>query len=196
VAQVPQEPRSRRNPIRTSPAGVIVLFRQPRSLLSLILVAAVLVVVLFARSGKVTEAWAVTPLLVALAAMAVLDVTARLIPDIITLPGLAYAVLLAVLLQRPPFAGSLLGMVVAGGLALVLSILSRRRLGGGDVKLMGVLGATLGWEGAVTAFAVAHVTGALMIVAFLLWWRRWPDARFPIGALIAVSGAVILATRG
>jgi leader peptidase (prepilin peptidase) / N-methyltransferase len=164
--------------------------------LSLILVAAVLVVVLFARSGKVTEAWAVTPLLVALAAMAVLDVTARLIPDIITLPGLAYAVLLAVLLQRPPFAGSLLGMVVAGGLALVLSILSRRRLGGGDVKLMGVLGATLGWEGAVTAFAVAHVTGALMIVAFLLWWRRWPDARFPIGALIAVSGAVILATRG
>jgi leader peptidase (prepilin peptidase)/N-methyltransferase len=175
---------------------VIAQFRQPRSLSSLILVVAALVIVLFARSGRATEAWAVIPLLVALAAIAVLDVTARLIPDIITLPGLAYAVLLAVLLQNPPFVRSVLGLAVAGGLALVLCIVSRRRFGGGDVKLMGVLGATLGWEGAVTAFGVAHVMGALIIVACLVGWRRWPDARFPIGALIAVSGAVILATRG
>ncbi|MGH2611210.1 MAG: prepilin peptidase, partial [Tepidiformaceae bacterium] len=108
----------------------------------------------------------------------------------------AYAVLLAGLLHQPPFARSLLGMAVAGGLALLLSIVSRRQFGGGDVKLMGVLGATLGWERAVTAFVVAHVAGALFIVGFLIWRRRWPDARFPIGALIAVAGAVILATRG
>jgi leader peptidase (prepilin peptidase)/N-methyltransferase len=172
------------------------MFRQPTSLASLILVAVALLIVVFARSGNATEAWAVTPLLVALAAIAVLDLTARLIPDIITLPGLAYAVLLAVLLHKPPFARSLLGIVVAGGLAIVLSIVSRGRFGGGDVKLMGVLGAALGWEGALTAFVVAHAAGALIIVGFLIGWRRWPDARFPIGALIAITGAVLVATRG
>lgn len=158
--------------------------------------AGALLIVLFSRSGTAAEAWAIAPLVVALAAIVVLDVTMRLIPDFITLPGLAYAVLLAVLLHKPPFARSLLGIVFAGGLALLLSIVSRRRFGGGDVKLMGVLGAALGWEGALAAFVVAHVAGALIIVGLLVGWRRWPDARFPIGALIAVAGAVMVATRG
>ncbi|HET9491383.1 MAG TPA: prepilin peptidase [Methylomirabilota bacterium] len=155
-----------------------------------------LLIVLFARSGTAAEAWAFAPLLVALAAIAVLDVTARRIPDIITLPGLAYALLLAVLLHKPPLARSLLGVVIAGSLALLLSLVSRRRFGGGDVKLMVVLGAALGWEGAVAAFVVAHAAGALVIVGFLVGWRRWPDDRFPIGALIAVAGAMIGAIRG
>jgi len=159
-------------------------------------VAGALLIVLFAQSGAVAEAWAIAPLLVALASIAVLDVTARLIPDIITLPGLAYAVLLAALLHKPPLGRALLGIAVAGGLALLLSIARRRGFGGGDVKLMGALGAALGWEGALAAFVVAHVAGALTIVGLLAGRRRWPDARFPIGAFIAVSGAVLLAARG
>lgn len=158
--------------------------------------AGTLFFVMFMRSGTAVEAWAFAPLLLALAAVAVLDVTARLIPDIITLPGLGYAVLLAVLLDKPPLARSLLGVAVAGGLAVLLAIVSRRRFGGGDVKLMGVLGAALGWEAALAAFIVAHAAGVLIIGGFLLGARRWPDARFPIGALMAVAGAVILATRG
>ncbi|MGH7322569.1 MAG: prepilin peptidase [Candidatus Rokuibacteriota bacterium] len=157
---------------------------------------ATLLVVLFARSGTAAEAWAVVPLLVVFASVAVLDVTARLIPDIITLPGLAYAVLLAALLHKPPLGRSLLGIAIAGGLALLFAIATRRGLGGGDVKLMGALGAALGWDGALVAFLVAHLAGALTIVGVLVIRRRWPDARFPIGAFIAVAGAVILATRG
>lgn len=171
------------------------MLRGPAPLSSLVLVTAALLAVRFARSGPAAEGWAVLPLLVALAVAAVLDVTARLIPDIITLPGLAYAVLLAAVLHTPPLGRSLLGLAVAGGLALLFAIATRRGLGGGDVKLMAALGAALGWEGAVVAFLVAHLAGALAIVGLLVSQRRWPDARFPIGAFIAVSGAVIIATR-
>jgi leader peptidase (prepilin peptidase) / N-methyltransferase len=187
---------SRRAVIRTSVADVVALLRDPAPLSSFILVTAALLVVLFVRSGTRVETLALIPLLVGLASIAVLDVTARLIPDVITLPGLAYAVVLAALLHKPSLSRALLGIAIAGGLALLFSIGRRRGFGGGDIKLMAALGAALGWEGALIAFLVAYVTGALTIVGLLITRRRWPDARFPIGAFIALSGAVIIATRG
>jgi hypothetical protein len=47
-----------------------------------------------------------TPLILALAAVVVMDLAARIIPDIITLPMLVYACLLAVLHQTTPVLSS------------------------------------------------------------------------------------------
>ena len=185
-----------RSAIRASLTDVVGLLRDPVFFASLILVAGLLLILLFVRSGTRAETWALIPLLVALASIAVLDVTIRLIPDIIVLPGLAYATLLAILLQRPALGHALVGIAVAGTLGLLLSIVSRRGFGGGDIKLMAALGAALGWEGALAAFLIAHVAGALTILGLLVRRRRWPEARFPIGAFIALSGAVMIATRG
>ncbi len=115
-----------------------------------------------------------------LAALAVVATTIDLehhrLPDALTLPS--YPIMLALLLLATAGPGALsdLGRAVLGGATmfagyLVLALINPSGLGGGDVKLAGVLGMVLGWVGwwpvAVGAFAgffIGAVVGLLLLV--------------------------------
>ena len=126
----------------------------------------------------------------------VLDLRIRIIPDIITLPGLVYALGLAAVSGRgPTLVEAGLGALVGGGIVLVVAIVSRGGVGGGDIKLMAMLGAALGWRGALVALAASQVVGAVVVVAMLVARRRRPGRHVPVGALIALFGAVLLIVR-
>ena len=133
-----------------------------------------------------------TPLMVALAAIVVLDLATRTIPNLITLPLLAYALLLAATHVTTPLPQADLGAVIGGALPSIVALIRRGAVGGGDVKLMAVGGAVLGWKGAVCVFAVSHVAGALILLALFLSHRKFSRDRFPIGALISLIGAIFI----
>src|SRR5262245_25937608 len=135
---------------------------------------------------------ALTPLIVALAAIVVLDLAARIIPNVITLPMLAYALLLAATHMTMSLPQAVLGAVIGAGLPLIVAIIRRAAIGGGDVKLMAVLGAALGWKGALYVFALSHVAGALVLLTLLLVHRSFPRGQFPIGAFISLVGAIFI----
>lgn len=123
----------------------------------------------------------------------VLDLRIRIIPDVITLPGLAYALgLAAVAVRSPTVIEAGLGALVGGGVVLLVAIVSRGGMGGGDVKLMAMLGAALGWRGALTALALSQVMGAMIVLGVLVVRRRRPGRHLPVGALIAFFGAILL----
>jgi leader peptidase (prepilin peptidase)/N-methyltransferase len=65
-------------------------------------------------------------------------------------------------------------------------------MGGGDIKLMAMLGASVGWRGALAALALSQVVGAVILLGLLVMRRRRPTRHLPVGALIAVFGAVLL----
>jgi leader peptidase (prepilin peptidase)/N-methyltransferase len=134
-----------------------------------------------------------TPLIWALAALVVLDLAARVIPDLITLPLLLYAFVLAALNQTTTPVQSVLGVIIGGGVPLVIATIHRGAIGGGDIKLMAALGATLGWQSALYVFALSHVAGALVVVGLALVSLGLPRDRFPIGTFIALVGAVFVA---
>lgn len=137
--------------------------------------------------------WQLLPLLVALAAVVVLDLRIRIIPDVITLPGLAYGLGLAVVSDRgPSLAEAVLGALVGGGIVLLVAVVSRGGMGGGDIKLMAMLGAALGWKGAITALAMSQVVGAVIVLGILAARRRRPAREVPVGAIIALVGAALL----
>ena len=145
------------------------------------------------RFGAAPRWWQLLPLFAALALVVVLDLRIRIIPDVITLPGLVYALGLAAVSARTPTvieAG--LGALVGGGVVLLLAIVSRGGMGGGDIKLMAMLGAALGWRGALAALALSQVVGAVILLGFLVMRRRRPTRHLPVGALIALFGAVLL----
>jgi prepilin signal peptidase PulO-like enzyme (type II secretory pathway) len=145
------------------------------------------------RFGAAPRWWQLLPLLGALALVVVLDLRIRVIPDIITLPGLAYALGLAALTARSPtVVESALGALVGGGVVLLVAIVSRGAMGGGDIKLMAMLGAALGWGGALAALALSQIVGAVIVLGFLVVRRRRPTRHLPVGALIAFFGAVLL----
>jgi leader peptidase (prepilin peptidase)/N-methyltransferase len=125
--------------------------------------------------------------------IAVLDLRIRIIPDIITLPGLAYALgLAAVSAWSPTVIEASLGALVGGGVVLLVAIVSRGGMGGGDIKLMAMLGAAVGWRGALIVLAFSQVVGAIIVLGVLVVRRRRPARHLPVGALIALFGAIFL----
>jgi prepilin signal peptidase PulO-like enzyme (type II secretory pathway) len=145
------------------------------------------------RFGVVPRWWQLLPLLGALALVVVLDLRARLIPDVITLPGLVYALGLAAVSGRSPTvieAG--LGVLVGAGIVLLVAIVSRGGMGGGDIKLMAMLGAALGWQGALGALALSQVAAAVIAIGLLVARGRRSARQLPVGALIALFGAVLI----
>jgi leader peptidase (prepilin peptidase)/N-methyltransferase len=145
------------------------------------------------RFGVAPRWWQLLPLLAGLALIVVLDLRIRMIPDVITLPGLVYALGLAAVSARSPTvieAG--LGALVGGGVVLLVAIVSRGGMGGGDIKLTAMLGAALGWSGALTALALSQVVAAVIVLALLVVRRARPARHLPVGALIALFGSVLL----
>lgn len=125
----------------------------------------------------------------------VLDLQSRIIPDVITLPGIGYALLLAAVFRgAADFVEAGLGALAAGGMVLLLAIVSRGGIGGGDVKLMAMLGAALGWKGAFITFALSQIVAGLVALILVIVHRR-PSQPMPVGALIALFGGLILISR-
>ncbi len=135
------------------------------------------------------------PIVGVLLAAAGVDLYCRRIPDWITLPGLAWAIgiSLAPGLWRPTDA--LLGGLVGGGLLLIIAALSRGAIGGGDIKLMAVIGAMVGPGLGLAVLMIAHVVAAvIMLSRLIVGVQRWRDP-VPFGPFLALAGIAVLLAR-
>lgn len=133
-------------------------------------------------------------------ALAAIDVAVRRLPDRLTLP--AYPVLTALLAAAAlagggwdTFGRALLGALALGGGYYLLAVIAPGQLGGGDIKLAGLLGLALGWLGwpAVTAGGLLgfllFAVGSLALLAARRITLRTHLAFGPFmlgGALLAV----------
>ena len=92
---------------------------------------------------------------------------------------------------------SLVGLAVGGGLIWATRLLGRlafRReaMGFGDVLLMGMIGAVLGWEAAVLTFFVAPFFGLL----YGAWqWLRHREHEVPYGPFLSMAAAVVMVVQ-
>jgi leader peptidase (prepilin peptidase)/N-methyltransferase len=152
-------------------------------------------------------------------ALAVIDFEHFWLPDWVTLPGTVLGCLLApahaVLIAHSPmkdpnvtlrhsvtsaFLSNLLGIAIAPGLILLISgiywlIRRQEGIGLGDAKLMALLAAWLGLPGALLAFFVGVVTGAVAALIFLLPAARsgpaeWTQRKLPLGTFLCIGGIV------
>lgn len=142
-------------------------------------------------------AWGATPralsgavLLTLLLAIAIIDARHFLIPDELSLGGLAIGFLLSILPGPPSVPESAIGSIVGVGLLWIVAIagsaaFGREAMGGGDIKLMAMLGAFLGWQGALLTIFLGALLGTLVFLPIA--WRS--DRLVPFGVFLAL-GAV------
>lgn len=133
----------------------------------------------------------------ALLALTFIDYGHKVLPDAITLPGIVLA--LAYSFFRPDLKPlqALLGAAVGGGFLLLaygLYYLVRRKegLGLGDVTLMLMVGAFLGWKLVILTLMLGSLVGALVGVFFIV--RRKKDLQFalPFGTFLAPAAFIAL----
>ncbi len=134
------------------------------------------------------------PTIILLVVSAIVDIQRKLIPDWLTLPGLAWALVASAFLGWPRLSDALLGVILCGGALLIFALMSRGSIGGGDVKLMAMIGASLGWQWGFAVLFLAQGTAAVVAVCLLITHRkRWRDS-IPFGPFLATMA--ILATLG
>ncbi len=103
-----------------------------------------------------------------------------------------YVLVLAAVVESPPLWEAVLGALAGGGVLLLLAVVSRGAFGGGDIKLMAMLGAALGWKGALVVLAFSQVAAALVALGLLIARQVSVRDSLPVGALISLLGAIML----
>lgn len=126
----------------------------------------------------------------ALVVVALIDFDHRIIPNTITLPGMVVGLGLSFwALPITPLA-SLLGLLAGGVLFYLIAAVSRGGMGGGDIKLIAMIGAFLGWQGALFTIFSGALMGSLVGVTLMLLGRKGRKDKVPFGPFL--SGGAIL----
>jgi leader peptidase (prepilin peptidase)/N-methyltransferase len=153
------------------------------------IVTAVLFVLAYARFGVGPDLLVALVLVSVLIAVTGIDLKHQIIPDVITLPAIPAGFLANLLTGRVSWSESLLGILVGGGTFFVIIVVSRGGMGGGDMKLGGMLGAFLGWKVTLLVLLIAVLAGGAVATAFLVTGTRGRKDPVPFGPFLAL-GAV------
>jgi leader peptidase (prepilin peptidase)/N-methyltransferase len=138
-------------------------------------------------------AWAAAQLL--LCFLAVFDVATRRVPNRVTLPAAAAALILRAVLAP----SSLVEAVAAGATAfavfLVIAVLTRGGLGMGDVKLAGLLGLLLG-RAVLPALLIGVILGGVASAAVFVMRRNGRGRTIAYAPYLCLGGSVAILALG
>lgn len=132
----------------------------------------------------------------ALVVLFVIDLEHQILPNVITLPGILVGWLFSVF-GPPGWQASLIGILLGAGLlygtAAAYYIVRREEgLGMGDVKMLAMIGAFLGWKAVILTLVLASFAGALVGIAVILTSRGGMRYALPFGTFLAVGSLVAM----
>lgn len=147
------------------------------------------------RHGVTPLALTLLAFLSALVVIAFIDLDHQIIPNAITMPGIPLGLLVGVLLGEPSVLDRVIGTLAgAGFLYLVLffgsALYGQEAMGEGDLNLIALVGAFLGWRGVVITILVGCLAGSvagLTLISLRRLQRREP---IPFGPFLAL-GAIV-----
>ena len=123
--------------------------------------------------------------------IAITDARHYIIPDEFSFGGLAIGLLLSLRLGGPGLVEALLGGAVGFGLLQVVAVVGKwmfkeEAMGGGDIKMMAMVGAFVGWKGVLLTVFLGALVGTVVFVPLTLKKKRL----VPFGVFLAVGAAV------
>jgi leader peptidase (prepilin peptidase)/N-methyltransferase len=144
----------------------------------------------------------------------------RILPNVLTLPGILVGILLssfqynevyqdilsvrlAMLFDFPtatillPWIGSITGAIVGGGMLLVVGLgyqrlRKRQGLGMGDVKMMAMVGAFLGWRLAFLTIFAGSFLGLLAGIYLIIFHKQNLQTKLPFGVFLGIGAGLAL----
>lgn len=133
----------------------------------------------------------------ALIVITVIDLYHQIIPDVISIPGIGVGLLGALILPHITFFNSLMGILLGGGSLFVVATLyqwlfKREGMGGGDVKLLAMIGAFLGWDAVVLTILLGSLVGS--IIGIMIMALKGKDFKYaiPFGPFLSLGAVTAL----
>jgi len=150
-----------------------------------------------ARFGLGWQALLMYALIAAFLVITFIDLDHRIIPDVITLPGIPIGLAASFGPGMISPLEALLGILAGGGSLFLVAwgyqlVTQREGMGGGDIKLLAMIGAFIGWKGVLFTIFIASLTGTLAGMALI--FRRRGDMKLavPFGPFLAVGAIAYL----
>jgi leader peptidase (prepilin peptidase) / N-methyltransferase len=135
----------------------------------------------------------------ALIVLFAIDLEHQLLPNAITLPGIVVGFVFS-FFTEPGWLASLIGILVGGGILYATAeayyrVRGEEGLGMGDVKMLAMVGAFLGWQLTFMTLMLASLAGSVVGGAMIVLQRGGMKTALPFGTFLAV-GAALAATVG
>ncbi len=124
-----------------------------------------------------------------------IDLDHQIIPDMISLPGIPVGFLCSFLVPWVSWQESLAGIALGGGALLVIALgyellTKKEGMGFGDVKLLAMLGAFLGWTAVFPIIFIGSILGTMVGIPLMIIKKADGKLALPFGPFLA-AGALI-----
>jgi len=136
----------------------------------------------------------------ALIVITVIDLYHQIIPDAISLPGIGVGLIASLILPQITFFNSLIGVLLGGGSLFIVGTLyqwffKREGMGGGDVKLLAMIGAFLGWKAVILTILLSSLIGSITGIIIMVLKGKDFKYAIPFGPFLSL-GAVMSLSYG
>ncbi|MDI9570431.1 MAG: prepilin peptidase [Pseudomonadota bacterium] len=163
--------------------------------------SAILALFLFWKYGFSWQFPAAFAFVSALLVITFIDLDHQIIPDVVTLPGIPLGLILAVTVMGLPFMEALWGLLIGGGLLYLVAVAyafirKMEGMGGGDIKLLAMIGAFLGWKSLPFIVLVSALAAGAVGVALMVAKGRDMKYALPFGPFLSLAAVAYILGGG
>ena len=156
------------------------------------IISALFAFCVYLKYGPTWEGFIYYTFIASLIVVIFIDLDHQIIPDVITLPGIPLFFFATFFISRMTFMDSLLGILAGGGSLFLISwiyelVRKKTGMGGGDIKLLAMIGALTGWKGVVFTIYVASAVGTLVGISAMLYRHKDMQLKIPFGPFLSLG---------
>lgn len=157
--------------------------------------AGLLTLALWKKFGTSLQFAVYFPFITSLLVISFIDLRHRIIPDALSLPGILLGIACSLLNPDLRWFDSVIGAVSGGGILYTMAmgyllLTKKEGMGGGDIKLLAMIGAYLGWRHLPLVIFLSAAAGSTIGIGMILLTKRGRQTPIPYGPFL--SGAAIL----
>lgn len=161
------------------------------------LITAVLVLLLYNAYGLTWQFVSYTFLTGLLIIVSFIDIEQQFIPNKLVVIGFIFGVLFSLAGFTTQFWNAILGLISGAGSLLIIGLVSllvlrKEGMGGGDIKLLGVIGLFLGWKLTLLTLFVSIYIGGIFSIFLLLLGIKNKGEYIAFGPFISLASLIAL----
>jgi len=128
----------------------------------------------------------------ALITITYIDIDFQIIPDIISLPGIPLFFLASFLVPQVTPLDAFLGLLLGGGTLYLIAwgyhlLAKKEGMGGGDIKLLAMIGSLIGWKGVLFTIFFSSAVGTLSGVILMMQQKKGMKLAIPYGPFLSLG---------
>jgi leader peptidase (prepilin peptidase)/N-methyltransferase len=126
-----------------------------------------------------------------------IDIHHQIIPDVISLPGIIIGLLFSIICPVLYWKDSLFGVLAGGGILYAIALLyflwrKIDGMGGGDIKLLAMIGAFLGWQALPFVILASSLSGTIVGLLAMIKQKKGGQTRIPFGPFLSIAALTYL----